>query len=150
MLLGCSTKRSPKVWDFYVSFSKKIRLKQILEIKGFSRSNLNYMRLVYRAFSICEELPHKLSWTHLCELVKIEDSLERSFYKQQAILEDWSTTELKRQKKASLYLRLAASKDKEGIMQLAKQGQLVSKARTYYPRPLCFRFSKYTRITSIQ
>lgn len=21
-------------------------------------------------FTICEELPHKLSWTHVCELVK--------------------------------------------------------------------------------
>ena len=37
--------------------------------KGFSRSNLNYMRLFYQRFPICEELPHKLSWTHFCELV---------------------------------------------------------------------------------
>ncbi len=67
--------------------------------KGFSRSNLNYMRLLYSRYPICEELPHKLSWTHFCELVKIDDPLERSFYEKQAILESWSTTELKRQKK---------------------------------------------------
>ena len=59
--------------------------------KGFSRSNLNYMRLFYQRFPICEEVPHKLSWTHFCELVKIDDPLERSFYQQQAILENWST-----------------------------------------------------------
>ena len=88
--------------------------------KGFSRSNLNYMRLFYQLFLICEELPHKLSWTHFCELVKISDPLERSFYMQQSLLENWSTTELKRQKKSSLFLRLAASKDKEGILRLAK------------------------------
>ena len=53
--------------------------------KGFSRSNLNYMRLFYQRFPICEEVPHKLSWTHFCELVKIDDPLKRSFYQQQAI-----------------------------------------------------------------
>jgi hypothetical protein len=88
--------------------------------KGFSRSNLNYMRLFYQLFPICEALPHKLSWTHFCELVKISDPLERSFYMQQSLLENWSTTELKRQKKSSLFLRLAASKDKAGILRLAK------------------------------
>jgi len=99
----------------------------VLYGKGFSRSNLNYMRLLYRYYPICEELPHKLGWTHLCELVKIDDPLERSFYEKQAVLERWSTTELKRQKKSSLFLRLAASKDKEGILELAKKGQVAAK-----------------------
>ncbi len=93
--------------------------------KGFSRSNLNYMRLFYRLYPICETVSHKLSWSHICELVKIEDPLERSFYEKQSIFENWSIRELKRQKKASLFLRLAASKDKEEILQLAKQGQKV-------------------------
>jgi DUF1016 N-terminal domain len=35
--------------------------------KGFSRSNLNYMRLLYRFYPICEKLSHKLSWSHYCE-----------------------------------------------------------------------------------
>ena len=93
--------------------------------KGFSRSNLNNMRLFYQRYPICEELPHKLSWTHFCELVKIDSPLERSFYEKQAIIENWSTTELIRQKRSSLFLRLAASKDKEGILRLSKQGQIV-------------------------
>ncbi len=110
--------------------------------KGFSRSNLNYMRLFYQRFPICEELPHKLSWTHFCELVKIDDPLERSFYQQQAILENWSTNELKRQKKSSLFLRLAASKDKEGIMQLAKKGQIVEKPSDIIREPYILEFLK--------
>lgn len=40
------------------------------------------------------------------------------------MLENGSTTELIRQKKASLFLRLAVSKDKDGILKLAKQGQI--------------------------
>lgn len=110
--------------------------------KGFSRSNLNYMRLFYQRFPICEELPHKLSWTHFCELVKIDDPLERSFYQQQAILENWSTTELKRQKKSSLFLRLAASKDKAGILQLAKQGQTLEKPADILREPYVLEFLK--------
>jgi hypothetical protein len=35
--------------------------------RGFSRSNLNYMRLFYLLFPICETLSHKLSWSHYCE-----------------------------------------------------------------------------------
>lgn len=108
--------------------------------KGFSRSNLNYMRLFYLRFPICEELPHKLSWTHFCELVKIDDTLERSFYMQQTLLENWSTTELIRQKKSSLFLRLAASKDKEGILKLANQGQIVEKPADLIREPYILEF----------
>ncbi len=110
--------------------------------KGFSRSNLNYMRLFYQRFPICEELPHKLSWTHYCELVKIDDPLERSFYQQQTLIENWSTTELKRQKASSLFLRLAASKDKEGILQLARQGQILEKPADLIREPYILEFLK--------
>lgn len=110
--------------------------------KGFSRSNLNYMRLFYQRFPICEELPHKLSWTHFCELVKIDDPLERSFYEKQTIIENWSTTDLIRQKKSSLYLRLAASKDKEGILQLAKKGLIIKQPTDIIREPCVLEFLK--------
>jgi len=110
--------------------------------KGFSRSNLNYMRLVYVCYPICAELPHKLSWTHLCELVKISDPLERSFYQQQTTLENWSTTELIRQKKSSLYLRLASSRDKEGILTLAHKGQEIAEPKDILRDTYIFDFLK--------
>lgn len=113
-----------------------------LHPKGFSRSNLNNMRLFYQRYPICEELPHKLSWTHFCELIKIDDPLERSFYEKQSIIENWSTTDLIRQKKSSLYLRLAASKDKEGILQLAKQGQTIQQATDIIREPYILDFLK--------
>ena len=34
-------------------------------------------------FPICQILSDKLSWSHYCELIKISDDLERSFYLQQ-------------------------------------------------------------------
>ncbi|MDR2662568.1 MAG: DUF1016 N-terminal domain-containing protein [Treponema sp.] len=53
-----------------------------------------YMRLFYTFFPICETVSHKLSWSHYCELVKLDDELERSFYYQQNILENWSVLSL--------------------------------------------------------
>ena len=52
--------------------------------KGFSRSNLNYMRLFYQFYPNCETLSHKLTWSNICELVKINAPLERSFYEIQS------------------------------------------------------------------
>ena len=85
----------------------------LLHGRGFSRSNIQRMKQLYIVFPICAEVPHKLSWTHIVELLKIDDPLERSFYQQQTVNENWSTTQLIRQKKTSLFLRLAASKDKD-------------------------------------
>jgi predicted nuclease of restriction endonuclease-like (RecB) superfamily len=99
----------------------------LLHGKGFSLSNVKRMRQFYVAFPISAEVPHQLSWTHFVELLKIDDPLERSFYQNQTIYENWSTTQLIRQKKTSLFLRLAASKDKEGILKLAQQGQIIEK-----------------------
>ena len=97
----------------------------LLHGKGFSRSNIQRMKQFYISFPISAEVPHKLSWTHCVELLKIDNPLERSFYLHQTVNENWSTTQLIRQKKSSLYLRLAASKDKEGILKLAQQGQKI-------------------------
>ena len=88
--------------------------------KGFSRSNLVYMRLLYQRYPISQKPSHQLSWSHYVELLKLDDELERGFYEKQSIAERWSVPELKRQKASSLFLRLAASKDKAGIMQLAE------------------------------
>lgn len=110
--------------------------------KGFSRSNLNYMRLVYSKYPICETLSHKLSWSHYVELLKIEDELERSFYEKQSLLERWNVRELKRQKKSSLFLRLAASTDKKGILELARQGHRVEKPTDLIREPYILEFLK--------
>jgi predicted nuclease of restriction endonuclease-like (RecB) superfamily len=110
--------------------------------KGFSLSNIKRMRQFYTVFPISAELPHQLSWTHFVELLKIDDKLERSFYMQQAMLEKWSTTELIRQKKSSLFLRLAASKDKAGILQLAQQGQIIEKPADIIREPYVLEFLK--------
>jgi len=66
--------------------------------KGFSRSNLSYMRMFYLRYPIRQMASDELSWSHQVELLKLDDPLESSFYQQQAIAERWSVAELKRQK----------------------------------------------------
>lgn len=110
--------------------------------KGFSRSNLVYMRLLYQRYPISQKPSHQLSWSHYVELLKLDDELERGFYEKQAIAERWSVPELKRQKASSLFLRLAASKDKAGILQLAVEGQIVARPADLLREPYVFEFLK--------
>lgn len=90
--------------------------------KGFSRSNLIYMRLMYQKYPTLADLSDQLTWGHYVELIGIDNDLERSFYEIQAAKERWTIRELKRQKRSALFLRLAGSKDKEGMLKLARQG----------------------------
>lgn len=93
--------------------------------KGFSRSNLIYMRLFYQRYPVMGDLSDQLTWGHYVELAGIEHDLERSFYEKQAARERWTIRELKRQKNSALFLRLAGSQDKEGLLKLARQGHVV-------------------------
>jgi predicted nuclease of restriction endonuclease-like (RecB) superfamily len=110
--------------------------------KGFGISNLQRMRQLYSVYPIHAKPSHTLSWSHYVELLKIDDPLERNFYEKQAILEKWSVPELVRQKKASLFLRLAASRDKDGIMKLSQKGQVVQQAIDLFREPYILDFLK--------
>lgn len=110
--------------------------------KGFSRSNMIYMRLLYLHYSKGQKPSDLLSWSHHVELLRIDDPVERSFYEKQAIREKWSVPELQRQKKSSLFLRLAAGKDKDAILQLAAQGQIIAQPADLLRDPYVFEFLK--------
>jgi predicted nuclease of restriction endonuclease-like (RecB) superfamily len=52
---------------------------------------------------------------------------ERSFYEIETIQNNWSVRELKRQFDSGLFERLALSKDKRKVKELAEKGQLIEK-----------------------
>ena len=108
--------------------------------KGFSHSNLIYMRLFYLRYPISQKPSDLLSWSHYIELLKIGAPIERGFYEQQAILERWSVPELQRQKKTSLFLRFAAGKNKEELLQLSKRGNIVESPADVLRSPYIFEF----------
>ncbi len=95
--------------------------------KGFSRSNLQYIRLLYIKYPKCQTLSVKLSWSHYVELLSVTDGLARSFYEKQCINENWSVRELRRQINSMLFERIALSKDKNGVIKLAKKGEVIEK-----------------------
>lgn len=111
--------------------------------KGFSRSNLQYMRLLYQYYPICQTLSGKLTWSHYVELLTVDDSLAREFYEKQAIAEDWTIRELKRQKKTGLFHRLAIGKNKEKVLELAKKGQIVKSEEDFIKNPHVFEFMNF-------
>jgi len=59
--------------------SKDLRLKYG---KGFSKSNVYLMRLLYIKYPKFQTLSGKLSWSHYVELLGITDDLARSFYEE--------------------------------------------------------------------
>jgi predicted nuclease of restriction endonuclease-like (RecB) superfamily len=122
--------------------------------KGYSTTNLEYFRRFYLLYhnrtpqsligksnksatkkqsSISQSVigksdyPFSLSWTHYIQLLKIEDEKERDFYEIEAAQNNWSVRELMRQFNASLYERLALSRDKKTVKELAQKGQVIEK-----------------------
>ena len=102
--------------------------------RGYSRPNLNNMRKFYLMYPICQtsnksisicQTSDKLTWSHICELLTIDDQLERDFYEKECISQGWTVDELHRQKESGLFMRLAVSKDKQGVLMLAHEGQQV-------------------------
>jgi hypothetical protein len=76
---------------------------------------------------LSDEFEPMLSWSHYCELLKVEEHLARSFYEQETVQNNWSVRELKRQINSMLFERLALSKDTKAVIKMARKGQIVEK-----------------------
>ena len=109
--------------------------------KGFSRSNILYMRKFYICFPNSETVSHVLSWSHYFEILKSDDPLEISFYAKACESQRWSVRELKRQKQTALFQRFALSKDKDGILELASKGIEVQTPEDVIRDPFVLEFA---------
>lgn len=111
--------------------------------KGFSRSNLFNMRKFYLEYPSVQSVTGHLTWTHICELLIIEDSKKRSFYEKESVNSNWSIRELKRQIDSSLYERLILSSGKESkerVLELAQKGHEITKPIDIIKDPYVFEF----------
>ena len=81
-----------------------------------------------------------LSWTHYRTLLRVDKPEARAFYEIEATRDNWSARELERQINSLLYERLALSKDKKGLLRLAKKGQEVQKPADVLKDPLVIEF----------
>ncbi len=108
--------------------------------KGFSERNLRKYRQFYFMYSKRPTLSAKLSWSHYVELFEVSDDLARGFYEKQCLKENWSVRELQRQINSLLFERIALSKDKEGVLELSKKGQLIEKPEDAIKEPYILEF----------
>lgn len=110
--------------------------------KGFGRRNILDMRRFYLAYQKWQAVPAKLSWTHIVTLLGVSEDNARKFYEKQSVLENWGYRELDRQINSALFERLALSKDKKGVLQLAEKGHLITDSAEAIKDPYVLDFLK--------
>jgi predicted nuclease of restriction endonuclease-like (RecB) superfamily len=88
------------------------------------------------------QLQSNLSWSLYRHLLRVEKSEARAFYQIEAIQNNWSARELERQINSLLYERLALSRDKKGLLRLARKGQEIQGPLDVFKDPLVLEFLK--------
>lgn len=68
----------------------------------------------------------KISFTHISEFLKIEDSLKRAFYEIQTLKNNWTVKQLQREMNTLLYERIGLSTDKEQLLERLKTDNISS------------------------
>lgn len=125
--------------------------------KGYSTDNLKLMRRFYIVYSNdaigetlfpqFKNLPTTdngrrffLSWSHYLKLMRIDNVDERHFYEIEAVRNDWSLAEMKRQFNSALYERLALSTNEENVGRLATEGQVLEMPSDLVKDPYILEF----------
>ena len=127
---------STNLWyfrQFYVVYSNrepKIRHKACGELISMEKLHkpcgvLDDLSLAVEKSEALQGFSPLLSWSHYRTLSKVEHKNERLFYEIEAEKEGWSVPVLERQIHSFLFARLLKSRDKDGVLELAKKGQLI-------------------------
>jgi len=82
----------------------------------------------------------RLSFTHLAEIMAIDDSLKRTFYEIECIRGNWSVRELKRQMGSLYYERSGLSKNKDRLAALVNSGAEAAELQLAVRDPYVFEF----------
>lgn len=109
--------------------------------RGFDKSNIWNMRAFFICFPKIDALRRELSWTHYRLLLRVESSDARGFYEAEAVNSRWSTRELERQINSLLFERLALSRDRDGVLELAKRGHEVQQPADLVKDPYILEFT---------
>ena len=104
-------------------------------------ANVSQAKMANYVYEIKKEpYPFRLSWSHYLVLMRMDNPDERRFYEIEAAENGWDLDELKRQFNSSLYERLALSRDKKGVLELSKRGQIVRKPEDAIKDPYVLEF----------
>lgn len=152
-LKGCSERSLALCCKFYLTYSGIL---QAVPAKSESKQNefqeigqtlpVLSFDAIASAPKMLQEISEKLAecfslgWTHYVGLLSISNADERRFYEIEARENSWGARELERQIAASLYERLALSRDKEGIRRLSQKGLVIEKPADVIKNPLVLEF----------
>lgn len=103
-------------------------------------SSVAFTPLQWQDDAYFARLFQELPWTHFIELIRIEDPLKRAFYEVETLKNRWSVRELQRQLDSLLYERVGLSRDQEGVLTLAKEGELIATPAEMVRDPYVFEF----------
>jgi len=94
--------------------------------------------------------PASLGWTHYVQLIYVRDPIARHFYELEAVREGWSTRALERQVGSFLFERLAKSRDKERVLELARKGHQAERPADILKDPYVLEFIELAEQASWQ
>ena len=139
---GFSIDSLERMRKFYLTYSISASLTRISDDSNSSSPMTNSEGGKAQSFTAVFKNSNSfnLTWTHYIFLMRIDDSNERSFYEIETAKNNWSVRELKRQYDTALYTRLALSRDKEGILKLSHQGQIIEKPKDIIKDPYILEF----------
>jgi predicted nuclease of restriction endonuclease-like (RecB) superfamily len=126
--------------QFYLSYPIA---KSVISQFGFTApyaSSVPFRPLDWQDDAYFARLFREMPWTHFIELVRMDDPLRRAFYEVEVLRNRWSVRELKRQINSLLFERVGLSRDKEGVLGLAKEGEIVTTPAEMVRDPYVFEF----------
>lgn len=108
--------------------------------KGFTATNLRYMRQFYATFPIYHTVSDKLSWSHYRVLMKVNDESARAFYIDECGKSNWSVRQLERQINTLFYERLLSSQDKASVKKEVLEKEPAKTPRDFIKDPYVLEF----------
>ena len=108
--------------------------------KGFTVTNLKYMRQFYLTFTNGHALRGELTWTHYRALLRVEDAAARNWYMEESVRAGWSSRQLERQISTLYYDRLLASRNKEPVVEEANALMAPLAAENFIKDPYVLEF----------
>lgn len=138
---GWSVENLTSMRKFYVLYSERLEIVTSgYEIPQTSSADNEVSASIENRNQWSRNQRFTLQWSHYQILTHVKDADARSFYEIEAFKQQWSKRQLQRQIGSGLYERLAISRDKEEVMRLAKEGQVVEKPTDIIKDPVVLEF----------
>lgn len=133
-----------QLFDLYPGIRKSVISEFApLALPSISRSEPS-IEIQKSAISECSLNPRmlveRLSFTHLVELIAIDDPLKRTFYEVECIRGNWSVRQLKRQIATLYFERSGLSENKEKLAARVKAGAETTEPKLTIHDPYVFEF----------